>query len=94
MQHHNPYSGKRKGERYVKLDKVERDSLERVANVAADIGGSRHASKELKMGCVDLNIQAKYLLDRINEANEISLLPPKPVQEESPKEDPKKIRGK
>ncbi len=74
MNHYNPYSGKRKGERYVKLTKAERDSIERVLNIASDIAGSRHTNPALDVRCANIESDVGYLLGEINEANEISLL--------------------
>lgn len=74
MVHYNPYSGKRKGEHYVKLAKVEIDSLDRIQNIAADIAGSRHTTALLKGLCERLSENASDLIKKINEDNEISLL--------------------
>lgn len=74
MIHYSPYSGKRKGEHYVKLAQVEKDSLDRVQNIAADIAGSRHTTDLLKGLCERLSENASDLIKKINEDNEISLL--------------------
>jgi len=74
MVHYSPYSGKRKGEHYVKLAQVEKDSLERLENIAADIAGSRHTDDKLKGLCERLAENASALRKKINKANELSLL--------------------
>lgn len=98
MQHHNPYSGKRKGEHYVKLTQVEKDSLERTAAIVADISDSRHTNEDLAATCIQIAADVSSLLRKVNDSNEISLLTDAAdkalAESKQPKEKPPRTRGK
>lgn len=74
MIHYNPYSGKRKGEHYVKMTVAERESFVRVKHIVDDIAASNHTHEKFRVLAVRVSTDVLFLLGELNQANEISLL--------------------